>query len=593
MKKLPSTSKKTIGLFWHHATRYKRFLVPLIITIPVTVLVMDFLLPYIMSLVLQKIAAGNYNPADLWTSFKPYVVSYGLATFMSGVVGWRVNIWLIWQLELYVTRDIAQRTFDHLMKMSAGFHANRFAGSLVSQANKLTGAYVRFVDATVFNLYTLAIAMTATVAILAPRVPLYAAALIVLSTIYIVGTIYFSKPVRKANTKEAENQSEQTGYLADSISNVMAIKSFAAARHETNRYWKAISKTRDSGLESMRTTMIRETYSSVITSTIAISAMVIAIVGAGVFNADIATLFLVVSYTAGIGHRLWEFQNVLRQYNRSLGDASDMVKILQIKPDITDPSRPEKVRINRGDIRIENLTFTHDENNDTLFHNLSLHIKPGEKIGLVGHSGSGKTTLTKLLLRFSDIDGGVIKIDGQDITSITQDDLRSHIAYVPQEPLLFHRSLSENIAYGQPDTEPRVIRAIAKLANAHDFIDTLPQGYQTLVGERGVKLSGGQRQRVAIARAMLKNAPILILDEATSALDSESEGLVQDALWKLMEGRTAIVIAHRLSTIQRMDRIVVLDNGKIVEEGSHKELIKLAGSYAQLWNRQSGGFIEE
>ncbi len=211
----------------------------------------------------------------------------------------------------------------------------------------------------------------------------------------------------------------------------------------------------------------------------------------------------------------------------------------------------------------------------------------------MGHSGSGKTTFTRLLLRFSDIDSGTISIDGQNIAYLTQDDLRRHIAYVPQEPILFHRTLAENIAYGQVDASQQEIEAVAQLAHAHDFIANLPDGYDTLVGERGVKLSGGQRQRVAIARAMLKNAPILVLDEATSSLDSESEALIQSALWRLMEGRTAIVVAHRLSTIQKMDRIVVLDEGKIIEQGTHQELLHTKGAYAKLWAHQSGGFIEE
>ncbi len=593
MKKFNSTNKKTISLFWHHATAYKRFLIPLIIFVPVTVIVMSFVQPYIMALVLQKISQKSYDAHNLWGSFGPYIIVYGIATFMSGVAGWRLNVWLIWNLELQMTRDLAKRTFDHLMNMSAGFHANRFAGSLVSQANKLTGAYIRIADATVFNLYTLFVAMIATIVILAPRVPLYAVTLITLSVIYIIGTVHFSKPVRDANTIEAQAQSDQTGYLADSITNVTAVKSFAAADYEKRRYWQVLSHTRNTGLASMRATMIRETYSSMITSTIGVSALVIAILGAGVFKANIATLFLIVSYTAQIGERLWEFQNVLRQFNRGLGDASDMVEILQIKPDIKDPEHPEPVKIIRGSIAVESMNFTHSENTEALFKSLSLRIKAGEKVGLVGRSGSGKTTLTKLMLRFSDIDSGKILIDGQDITKITQDDLRSHITYVPQEPMLFHRSLAENISYGASEVSRQEIEAIAKMAHAHEFIEKLPQGYETLVGERGVKLSGGQRQRVAIARAMIKNAPILLLDEATSALDSESEELIQDALWKLMEGRTAIVIAHRLSTVQKMDRILVMDEGKIVEEGSHKELIRAGGTYADLWNRQSGGFLDE
>jgi ATP-binding cassette, subfamily B, bacterial len=270
-----------------------------------------------------------------------------------------------------------------------------------------------------------------------------------------------------------------------------------------------------------------------------------------------------------------------------------MIRVLQLTPEIKDPAEPEVAHMDRGAIMFNKVAFSHDGDNDPLFEDFSLTIKPGEKVGLVGHSGSGKTTFTRLLLRFSDIQGGEILIDGQNIAHVTQDDLRRAIAYVPQEPLLFHRSIKENIAYGQPEATIASIKAVAKLAHAGEFIDKLPDGYNTLVGERGVKLSGGQRQRVAIARAMLKNAPILLLDEATSALDSESEVLIQDALWKLMEGRTAIVIAHRLSTIQKMDRIVVLDDGKIVEQGSHKELLQAKGSYAKLWAHQSGGFIED
>ena len=212
---------------------------------------------------------------------------------------------------------------------------------------------------------------------------------------------------------------------------------------------------------------------------------------------------------------------------------------------------------------------------------------------MVGISGSGKTTLTKLLLRFADVQAGEILIDGQDIKSVHQVSLRENIAYVPQETALFHRSISENIAYARPDASQKEIERAAKLANAHEFVKDLPDGYDTLVGERGIKLSGGQRQRIAIARAILKDAPILVLDEATSALDSESEALIQDALEKLMKGRTSIVVAHRLSTVASMDRIVVLDNGKIIEQGSHEELLKKKnGAYHKLWSRQSGAFLD-
>lgn len=595
-KPTPATKKSitglTIQLFAHHAFQYKRYAITLIFTVLATVLVMDYFQPYIQAQVLQKISDGNYDINNLWSSFSTQIISYTLAVVMTGIVGWRINIWLIWNLEMRVLRDITQRTFDHLIGLDTDFHANRFGGSLVSQTNKLAGSYVRFADTIIFNLYTLLIGMVATIVILGPRVPIYAFGLLVLSTVYIVGTIYFSRPVRDTNQRQAEQESKQTGQLADSVTNIMAIKSFASEEYESKLYWNEATKTKDATYQSMLKTTYRETFSSTLTSTIGISSLIIAVFGTRYLGQDIATLFLIVSYTSHIGMRLWEFQNVLRQFNRAMGDASDMVKILQIKPSIKDPKNPQKVKISRGQITLDNILFTHNGRKEPLFNGLDLRIKSGEKIGLVGRSGSGKTSLTRLLLRFSDVNAGAIIIDNQDIRDITQHDLRKHITYVPQEPLLFHRSLAENIAYSRPDASLKEITAIAKLAHAHEFIKDLPDGYDTLVGERGVKLSGGQRQRVAIARSMLKNAPIIILDEATSALDSESEVLIQDALWKLMRGKTALVIAHRLSTIQKMDRILVMEEGKIIEQGTHKELVAQAGIYSELWSHQSGGFLD-
>jgi ATP-binding cassette, subfamily B, bacterial len=303
---------------------------------------------------------------------------------------------------------------------------------------------------------------------------------------------------------------------------------------------------------------------------------------------------LIVNYTLLAVEQLFEFSNSgLRTYNRAFGDAVDMIAILERESEVRDPAEPEPSRISAGEIRFDRVTFRHAGARDALFEGLDLRIEPGERVGLVGHSGAGKTSFTRLLLRFSDLDGGRILLDGQDIAQITQADLRDAIAYVPQEPLLFHRSISENIAYGKLDATPAQIELAAARANATQFVDGLPDGFDTLVGERGVKLSGGQRQRIAIARAMLKNAPVLLLDEATSALDSDSEALIQDALWRLMQGRTTVVIAHRLSTIQRMDRIIVLDEGRIVETGSHRELLDNPGGiYTSFWARQSGGFLE-
>jgi ATP-binding cassette subfamily B protein len=276
---------------------------------------------------------------------------------------------------------------------------------------------------------------------------------------------------------------------------------------------------------------------------------------------------------------------------KSFAEANEMSEIFEEKPDILDTTNPESCTISKGELEFKNVNFEYVKDY-AVFSNFNLKIKSGEKVGLVGHSGSGKSTIVKMLLRFVDVASGEILIDGQNIMNIRQSDLRRNISYVPQEPILFHRTIRENIAYAKSNATEEEILESAKRAHAHEFILNLPNGYDTLVGERGIKLSGGERQRIAIARTMLKDAPVLMLDEATSSLDSISESYIQDAFNELMKGKTTIVIAHRLSTIQKMDRIIVLDKGKIVEEGTHKELLEIGGVYADLWNHQTGGFLK-
>jgi ATP-binding cassette subfamily B protein len=259
---------------------------------------------------------------------------------------------------------------------------------------------------------------------------------------------------------------------------------------------------------------------------------------------------------------------------------------------VLDPVSPEPLRPSTADVRFKQVTFAH-AGAPPLFTGLDLTVPSGTKIGLVGRSGGGKSTLTRLLLRLMDIDEGRILVGGQDISRLRQADLRSLIAYVPQDPAMFHRTLRDNIAFARPGASDAEVHRAAQAAHVTEFAEALPDGLDTMVGERGIKLSGGQRQRVAIARAILRDAPILLLDEATSALDSESEILVQQALWQLMNGRTALVVAHRLSTVARMDQLVVLDRGRIVEQGTHTELLQMQGTYAKLWHHQSGGFLDD
>jgi ATP-binding cassette subfamily B protein len=288
---------------------------------------------------------------------------------------------------------------------------------------------------------------------------------------------------------------------------------------------------------------------------------------------------------------MFEFNQIYRRLESSLTEAAQFTELLLDEPTVLDPPAPEPVRRGSADIRFAGVHFAHP-GAAPLFTGLDLVVPDGAKVGLVGRSGGGKSTLTQLLLRMMDIQEGGIRIGGQDIARLRQADLRGRIAYVPQEPAMFHRTLRENIAFARPAASTDEILAAARAAHVTEFADLLPQGFDTLVGERGVKLSGGQRQRVALARAILRDAPILLLDEATSALDSESEVLIQRALWRIMEGRTALVVAHRLSTVARMDRLIVLDRGRILEQGSHDELLRAEGVYARLWRHQSGGFLD-
>lgn len=307
---------------------------------------------------------------------------------------------------------------------------------------------------------------------------------------------------------------------------------------------------------------------------------------------SLTVVVLIQLYVVKLIAATMDIAEIIKRYEMYMGSAYEPVRTMLIEPTIKNKIVTTSLGLcNGSEISFENVTFRYGDGNRTAISNFSLTVRTGEKIGIVGYSGSGKTTLTKLLMRFMDIQKGCIRLGGVDISDMDQQDLRTNIAYVPQEPLLFHRSIAENIAYGKPDATRKLIERLADDAFVTEFASDMPEGLETLVGEHGVKLSGGQRQRVAIARAMIKNAPILILDEATSALDSRSEKYIQKALWKLMKGKTAIVIAHRLSTIQKLDRIIVVDKGRIVQSGSHNELLNQAGIYAELWNHQSGGYI--
>ena len=590
MKNKPN-SKEIFRLFWKTSEPYKHRRNLAIFFAMLTLVVTIFVGPLIIAQLLSIIQHNQLHDAkNLWT----LIALYSVSGLWSSVIGWRLVLYLVWTFETAMQRDLYAQCFNKLTNQTLFFHSNKFGGSLVSQTNKLVGAVESFWDTIIWSILPLVVSLVGSIIVLSTLLWQYALFLLIFSIVFSLVVYYGSKPMAKLTKKEAKSSNKLNGQLADVISNVLAVKSSGAEATEQKFFTKTVNSWRNSSLDVMRGFLKVSTIYSSINMVIKIGAIAFAVYAAQNNLVSVASVYLIITYTGSVAHELWNMNGIMRNYNRIIGNANDMVEILQTPTTLIDKS-DSKLKVTNGEISIDKVTFTHDEGQgDTLFHDFSLDIKPGEKIGLVGASGSGKTTLTKLLLRFADIDSGKITIDGQDISEVTQASLRAKIAYVPQEPLLFHRSVRENIAYGRPDATDAEIEEAAKKAGAYDFIVGLKNGFDTMVGERGTKLSGGQRQRVAIARAILKDAPILVLDEATSALDSESEALIQKSLETLMENRTSIVIAHRLSTIAKLDRIIVLKNGKIVEDGSHDELInKKRGVYAKLWARQSGGFIEE
>jgi ATP-binding cassette subfamily B protein len=586
-----SVTIRTLSLYWRHATKYKWLLAGLFAFMPVLQLVDDFIVPYLISRMLNKLAHLS-GPIDINSFTKPILLILVIELGINFL--WRPYIKIVWTFEERVIRDLYTTCFDHLMQMSYRFYSNRFAGSIVSQVNKFASSFERLSDTVIWSIYKLIISVVFTVVILAKPAPLYVFVLLFFSTIYTIILFKLKRNERPYNDAWAKAETKRTGQLADSVSNIITVKAYANEKVESKLFKKEADHVLGRSMDTMQRVLNNERVTMTSQRAINAGAILAAIFLAAHLSIPLGTVYLVLIYTLSIIRRLWDLNSTIRNFNRVFGDARDMTEILDIQPGVADAVDAKELVATRGDIKFKDVEFAYSENSKRpLFKDFNVHIKPGEKVGLIGRSGGGKTTMAQLILRFMDINSGEIVIDNQNIAAVQQLDLRKSVAYVPQEPLMFHRTVADNIRYGNIAAKEEEVVAVAKMANAHEFITSLPNGYDTLVGERGTKLSGGQRQRIAIARAMLKNAHILVLDEATSALDSESENLVQDALWKLMESRTAIVIAHRLSTIQKMDRILVLDKGKIVEEGSHKELLNKKEVYAGLWAHQSGGFLED
>jgi len=489
-----------------------------------------------------------------------------------------------------VMAGLRSQAFSYMMGHSHSFFANNFGGSLTQKINKYTRAFEKLMDKMVNDGLPLLIRSIGTIVAIYTLVPKYAYILTVFCIIFLLTALIYTRFKLKYDVISALADTKTTGALADSISNHSSVQLFAGHDYENKKVGGVIQNQKKATVFNW---YLWEGLGSIQSFYFIVMEFIIFWIAINDWKLSLITMPIIVliqSYLGRLTENLWSFASIVRTFYDSFADAQEMAIVMNLPYEVKDVDKKvlEKVK---GEVIFDNVTYIYDQNNTKVFDNFSLTIPAGQKIAIVGTSGAGKSTFVNLLMRLFNLTIGKILIDNVDISFISQKNLREQIAFVPQDPALFHRTLLENIRYGKRDATDEEVKEASRLANCDKFIDRLPEGYNTYVGERGVKLSGGERQRVAIARAILKDAPILILDEATSALDSESELLIQDALRNLFKNKTTIVIAHRLSTIRAMDRIIVIENGKIIEDDNHNQLVgKEDGVYKKLWDIQSGGF---
>jgi ATP-binding cassette subfamily B protein len=587
-QKKKGTAFRTLHYYIKAAGKYKLLTTGALLLNPIATILRSVFVPLGFAQIIDAVSAGNLDLERLIFIGVLCVAAQAVAALCSELL-----LYCTWKMELKAIYDLDSNSFNVISEQSMQFHNDRFTGSLVSMVGKFSNGFERFFDLVIWTILPFLTSIIGVLITLLFKAPIVALIMFVVVILFMTIAYFAFKKTAEIAKREASAYNKMTGQLSDSISNIMSVKSYAKEKHELSRYQKYKKAFMDVSFEHMHVSISKDILFDAINVANIGFMVFFLLTGTTWFGLSVGTVILIVTYLRQIMDQLWRSASIFKEINRIFGDANDMTLVLDEPDDVVDEPGARKLVIKKPEVEFNNVSFKHKDAKSEIFSDFSLKIKSGERIGLVGISGSGKTTITKLLLRFADVDDGEILVSGSNIKHVTQGSLREAIAYVPQETTLFHRSIAENISYGKPGATEEEIRRAAKLANADKFINELPDGYNTMVGERGVKLSGGQRQRVAIARAILKGAPILVLDEATSALDSESEALIQDALSKLMKGRTSIVVAHRLSTVAGLDRIIVLSNGKIVEEGSHEELLKRDGAYKKLWSRQSGAFKKE
>lgn len=586
-----SAMRNVLGFLFRHWRREKMLVVSIGAWMALATAA-DLLMPVYSGRLIDAISAAVLaHSASLHAALHAVALMAVLGVVL--VMGRHLSIIGIVRLTLRLMSKFASDAFWRVQRFSTDWHANNFSGSIVRRVTRGMWATDLMNDTLLLALWPAMLVLAGSSLLLGWRWPMMGAIVLLGAVLYIALSIalslnYVAPAARLSNAQDTKIG----GAMADAVTCNPVVKAFGAEEREDRRLGRVIDKWR---LRTART-WTRGTLSGTVQLLVLLALRIVVILyalllwwqrraSAGDIAFVLTSYFIIHGYLRDIGQHVANLQ-------RSVNDMEEMVAIESLPMGVMDRKDARPIRVTQGDIRFDRVTFQYGAHATPLFENFSLHIPGGQRVGLVGHSGSGKTTFVKLLHRLYDIHGGQILVDGQNIAEVTQDSLRSQMALVPQEPILFHRSLAENIAYGRPSATREQIEEAAHLAHAEEFILRQPKGYATLVGERGVKLSGGERQRIALARAFLADTPVLILDEATSSLDSESEALIQEATERLMVGRTAIVIAHRLSTVRMLDRILVFDHGQVVEEGTHESLVtQQDGTYKRLFDRQALGLL--
>lgn len=587
---MKNNTKLTYKIFWQHIRQHKILLAVLILTITLATTFGNIAVPWYLKKFLDALVsqAGTANIRQTLIGILLMILALESISW----VMWRIATFTNNYFQPKIMSDLLNTCFAYVQKHSSNFFDSTFVGSLVKKVTRFSYAFEEIADRVIWNLLPLVVNSALIFIVLARRSYLLGLIIFVWITAFLTLNWLLTKFKLKYDILRSKAETKTSGILADTITNQSNIKFFVGYDQEVKNFNAATEEVRELRKFTWDIGAFIESFQGIFMIVLEIGIYYFAI---GLWVKGVLTagdFVLIQAFLINIFMRVWDFGRILRSIYERLADAEEMTIILNTPHEIVDARDAKELKITKGKIEFKKVKFNYYETREVI-SGFNLVVKSKEKVALVGHSGVGKSTIIKLLLRVHDVASGSILIDDQSISKVSLKSLWQNISFVPQEPILFHRTLNENIRYGKSDaTDAEVIKA-AKLAHCHEFIMEFPDQYNTYVGERGVKLSSGERQRVAIARAILKNAPILVLDEATSSLDSESEQLIKQALDNLMQSKTVMVIAHRLSTIMKMDRIVLIDQGRITEEGTHQELLKRKDSlYKKLWEIQVGGFID-